>query len=130
MLSEPTQWVPYLAIILDRKRPSQNADQITQTMIMGLIDLGLIRVVRNPQQPDQSQLDTRILEVLLQQYGPKIKTASGELGVSASKGGIWTPGQSAAAPAGGGKIWTPGQSGGNPPQAGGESGPKLFVPGR
>ena len=101
MLSEPTQWVPYLAIILDRKRPSQNADQITQTMIMGLID------------------------------GPKIKTASGELGVSASKGGIWTPGQSAAAPAGGGKIWTPGQSGGsNPPQAGGESGPKLFVPGR
>lgn len=131
MLSEPTQWVPYLAIILDRKRPSQNADQITQTMIMGLIDLGLIRVVRNPQQPDQSQLDTRILEMLLQQYGPKIKTASGELGVSASKGGIWTPGQSAAAPAGGGKIWTPGQSGGsNPPQAGGESGPKLFVPGR
>ena len=100
-------------------------------MIMGLIDLGLIRVVRNPQQPDQSQLDTRILEMLLQQYGPKIKTASGELGVSASKGGIWTPGQSAAAPAGGGKIWTPGQSGGsNPPQAGGESGPKLFVPGR
>ena len=67
MLSEPTQWVPYLAIILDRKRPSQNADQITQTMIMGLIDLGLIRVVRNPQQPDQSQLDTRILEMLPRQ---------------------------------------------------------------
>ena len=135
MLTEPAAWVPMLAVMMDRKRPSQNAEQVTQTMIMGLIDLGLIRVARNPQQPEQAQLDTRVLEMLLQQYGPKIKTPSGELGISASKGGIWTPGQSNPTPAasGGSKIWTPSQAGGsNPPPsaAGPESAPKLFVPGR
>jgi hypothetical protein len=41
-------------------------------------------------------------------YGPKVTTAAGYLGVSATKGEIWTPGsKSKASP-----IWTPGSDAG------------------
>jgi len=129
-LLKPEQWVPELAVLMDRKRPGRDAEAVTQTLVMGLVEMGLIRVVRDPQQPTQAALDTRILEALLAQFGPKITTASGELGVSAAKPQIWTPGQPGGGPAqGGGKIWTPG-TGGQPPKAGGDTGSKLIVPGR
>jgi hypothetical protein len=64
-------------------------------------------------------------------YGPRVTTASGELGVAASSGGIWTPGSAAG---GSGAIWTHGS--GVPPTAGaapsppGGDKPKLIIPGR
>ena len=129
-LLKPEQWVPELAVLMDRKRPGRDSEAVTQTLVMGLVEMGLIRVVRDPQQPAQAALDTRILEALLAQFGPKITTASGELGVSAAKPQIWTPGQPGGpAQGGGGKIWTPG-AGGQPPKTGGDSGSKLIVPGR
>lgn len=128
-LMEPEKWVPELAVLLDQKRAGRESEAVTQMMIMSLVEMGLIQVHRDPKQPAQAMLDTRLLEAVLQKYGPKITTASGELGVSAAKPQIWTPGQPGGPQGGaaGGKIWTPG---GAPPKQGGDSGSKLFVPGR
>jgi len=127
---EPSEWVPELAVLLDRKRgDSKSEDEISQLVVLRLMELGLIRLVPHPERPDQVMMDTRVLEFLLQKFGPKITTATGELGVSASKSQIWTPGSGGSASGGGGKIWTPGQS---PAGSPGPEGPgsKLFVPGK
>lgn len=130
MTLEPADWVPELAVILDRKRSESPADEeVSQSVLMSLMDMGLVRLTPNPDRPDQVYMDTRFLEMLLQQFGPKITTAAGELGVSAAKGQIWTPGAAGASPAGGSKIWTPGQGSANPATAEGAA-PKLFVPGK
>jgi hypothetical protein len=71
-------------------------------------------------------LDTRVLEHYLSQYGPRVTTASGELGVAASRGEIWTP-ESAAGGGGGAPIWTPGSPA--PPTAGGGGKPSIIVTG-
>ena len=54
--------------------------------------------------PGEFMLDSQVLQKLLSLYGPKVTTSSGSLGVSATRGEIWTP-QSAAQ---GSAIWTPG----------------------
>ena len=118
----PEVWVPQLAVILDRYKDNQDA---AQHVLSGLVEMGLVRMSPHPENPDQVLIDSRLLQAVLAEYGPRITTASGQLGVSASKGGIWTPGSDAGTSSGGG-LWTPG---------GGTAGapadkPKLIIPGR
>ena len=97
----PEEWVPELAVILDRYRENENASMLITTRLM---EMGLIRLASPPDQPGELMLDTRMLQQLLAHYGPKVTTASGYLGVSATRGEIWTPGSEAK----GSAIWTPG----------------------
>ena len=55
-------------------------------------------------------------------YGPKVTTASGYLGVSATRGEIWTPGSEAK----GSAIWTPGSEAARAQGAGARSRGSLF----
>jgi len=117
IFDEPDVWVPGLALILERARGSQEA---TNIVVLRLIELGLVKPVPDPYHADQMALDTRVLEYYLSQYGPRVTTATGELGVAASRGSIWTPGAAAAGGGGrGGSIWTPGST--PPPPPGGKS---------
>ena len=118
----PEAWVPELAVIMDRYRDDRPS---SQPLISNLVEMGLIQMVPHPDHPDQMMLDSRPLMALLGEYGPRISTASGELGVSASKPGIWTPGSGAGARGGGG-LWTPSSGQGAPPE--GER--KIIYPGR
>ena len=97
----PAEWVPDLTAILERYRAHEQASAVVTTR---LIELGLLRLVSSPDRPGEVMLDPRMLQQLINQYGPRITTSAGYLGVSATKGEIWTP-QSAAP---GSKIWTPG----------------------
>ena len=74
--------------------------------------------------PTDMMLDSRRLQAVLMEYGPKVTTASGGLGVSAAKGEIWTPSGPAGGGSGGG-LWTPGGAA----APGGEKA-KLIIPGR
>jgi hypothetical protein len=98
----PEAWVPDLAVVIERFRDDS---QGTQTILMSLIEMGLVEMVANPDRPGEILLDTRPLQAVLAEYGPRVTTASGRLGVSASKPEIWTPGTSPGAPGG---LWTPG----------------------
>ncbi|MDB5352288.1 MAG: motif-containing protein [Planctomycetota bacterium] len=123
---KPEEWVPQLAVVLDRTRDDREAATLVLT---NLVEMGLIRTSPNPDEPGQVLLDTRPLQAVLAQFGPKITTASGRLGVSATQGGIWTPGGSTGGGgAAQGGIWTPG-SGSAQPSGGGDK-PKLILPGR
>ena len=93
--------MPELAAILERYRDNDQASAVVTTR---LIDLGLLRLVSPEDRPDEVMIDPRLLQQLLSQYGPRITTSGGYLGVSATKGEIWTP-QSAAPGSG---LWTPG----------------------
>ena len=117
----PEVWVPELAIVLDRYAQDQSASQI---LLMNLVEIGLVRMVPNPDDPNDVLLDSRPLQSVMAEYGPRVTTASGRLGVSASRPDVWTPGGPAAGP--GGALWTPGSD------AGAQSGdkPKLIIPGR
>jgi len=121
----PEAWVPELAVILDRYREDQEA---TQTLLMNLIDMGLLEMVSHPDRPGDVMLDSRPLQALMAEYGPRVTTASGRLGVSAAKPEIWTPGGAAPGGSSGG-LWTPG-SGPAPGPAQPGGGSKLIVPGR
>jgi tetratricopeptide (TPR) repeat protein len=123
VLDGPDVWVPTLAVILDRYRGNQEA---MSAVIYRLINLGLVQAVHDPNYPDHMTLDTRVLEHYLSQYGPRVTTASGELGVSASRGEIWTPEAAAAGGAGTAPIWTPG-SASAPTAKGGK--PSIIVTG-
>ncbi|MBV8126770.1 MAG: tetratricopeptide repeat protein [Planctomycetaceae bacterium] len=94
-------WVPELAMLLERYREHEQA---SMTITTRLIQMGLVHLVSPPDRPGEVMLDTRVLQQLLSLYGPKVTTSSGYLGVSATRGEIWTP-QSAAQ---GSAIWTPG----------------------
>jgi tetratricopeptide (TPR) repeat protein len=119
----PEQWVPDLAVVMDR----YGADpQANQTIMLSLVDLGLLRIAPNPDRPDDVMIDPRPLQELMSRFGPRVTTASGQLGVAASKGEIWTPGGS---PSSGG-IWTPGSGPANAPAGSGGEKPKLIIPGR
>lgn len=118
----PESWVPQLAIIMERYAE----DRASSTAVMtNLMEMGLVQMAPSPDDREQMLLDTRPLQAVLAQYGPKITTASGKLGVSASQGNVWTPGGPAGG-AGAGKIWTPGASG----TGGSPDKPKLIIPGR
>ena len=120
----PESWVPQLAIVLDRYASDRDA---SQAIMSNLLDMGLVRVVPNPDNRDDVMLDSRRLQAVLQEYGPKVTTASGGLGVSAAKGELWTPGGPSGGGGGsGGGLWTPG---GSTAASGGEK-PKLIIPGR
>ena len=123
----PETWVPDLAVVLDRYAKDEAA---TQTVLLLLIEMGLVEVVPNPERRGEHFLDSRGLSELLSRYGPRVTTASGRLGVSAAKPEIWTPG-AAAGGGGAGGVWTPG-SGSAAPGAGppGDAGKKLIIPGR
>ena len=99
----------------------------TRLILRHLLSLGLIQMVPNPDDRKTMLLDTRPLQSLMAKYGPKVTTASGQLGVSATKGGIWTPGSGSGAGSGGG-LWTPGGETGSGAPAGDK--PKLIIPGR
>jgi tetratricopeptide (TPR) repeat protein len=117
----PEVWVPDLAVIMDRYRDDQAANQ---AILLNLLEMGLVQMVPNPDKPDEVLIDSRMLQALMAEYGPRVTTASGQLGVSATRGGLWTPGSSAG---GGGTIWTPGSE---VPGASGGDKPKLIIPGR
>ena len=127
----PETWVPDLAVILDRYGKDPDANQ---TIMMALVDMGLIRLVPGSNKPGDMMVDPRPLQALLSQYGPRVTTASGQLGVAATQGEIWTPGGSTSSAGG---IWTPGSApssagagaGAAPPPPGGEK-PRLIIPGR
>jgi tetratricopeptide (TPR) repeat protein len=121
LLDGPEVWVPSLAVILERYRANQEA---TSAVFLRLINLGLVHVVPDPNRPDQMALDMRTLEYYLNQYGPRVTTASGQLGVAATRGEIWTPD---AAPGGGSPIWTPGSA--SSPAAGSGK-PSIIVTGQ
>jgi tetratricopeptide (TPR) repeat protein len=121
VLDGPEVWVPSLAVILDRYRGNQEA---TSAVFLRLINLGLVQVVQDPNRPDSMALDTRTLEYYLNQFGPRVTTASGQLGVAASRGEIWTPD---AAGGGGSPIWTPGSA---PPPSGGGGKQSIIVTGK
>jgi tetratricopeptide (TPR) repeat protein len=105
LLDEPDVWVPTLALILERYRGNSEA---VSAVLLRLVHLGLVRATVDPKRPDQLQLDTRVLSEYLSRYGPRITTASGELGAAAAQNEIWTPGS--ATPTTGSSIWTPGSA--------------------
>ena len=117
----PQEWVPQLAVLLERYAE----DRAASTAVMSnLMEMGLVQMSPNPDDRGQMLLDTRPLQAVLAEYGPKITTASGRLGVSASQAKVWSP-ESAAGGTSPGGIWTPG-SGAAPPT----DKPKLIIPGR
>jgi hypothetical protein len=120
MLDGPEVWVKSLAVILEHYRGNQEA---TSAVFLRLIKLGLVRVVADPNHPDQATLDTRILDDYLSRFGPRVTTAAGELGVAATRGEIWTP----ESGGGGGSLWTPGSA---LPPTSGEGKSKIIVPGQ
>ncbi len=124
IFDEPAVWVPNLAVVIERGRGSQEA---TGLIFTRLIELGLVKLVPDPYHHDQMAVNTRLLEHYLNHYGPRVTTPTGELGVAASRGAIWTPGSAAAGGGGGGKgsIWTPGTS---PPPSGEKR--KMIIPGQ
>jgi hypothetical protein len=118
----PEVWVPELAIVLERYAQEPSANQV---ILLNLVELGLIRLSPNPDSPQDVLVDSRPLQAVLAEYGPRVTTASGRLGVSATKPEVWTPGGPAGGSTGG--IWTPGSGPANP--QGGDK-PKLILPGR
>jgi hypothetical protein len=120
VLDTPEDWVPELAVVLDRYGSDKAAMMLVQSR---LISLGLIRVVPDPENPEEFALDPSLLQYFLSLYGPRITTSSGVLGVSASKGEIWTPGSSS----GGTPLWTPGS--GEPAAPASSDRPRLILPG-
>lgn len=121
----PSLWVPHLAVVLERYRDDQAA---SMTILSNLVDMGLIKMEPHPDKPEEIILDSRSLQAVLSRFGPKITTAAGELGISATRGGIWTPGASTPGGGSSGGIWTPG--GAPPSPADGGEKPKLIIPGR
>jgi tetratricopeptide (TPR) repeat protein len=119
----PETWVPELAVVLERYG---NDPQANETIMLSLVDMGLVRLVPNPDRPDDLMIDTRPLQVLFAEYGPRVTTATGRLGVAATRPEIWTPGGPSGA--GGGGLWTPGAEAGSPSEGGDK--PKLIIPGR
>jgi tetratricopeptide (TPR) repeat protein len=131
----PESWVAELAVVLQRHGNDKVANE---KVVMALIDMGLMRLVARAERPEEVFLDASPLQALMEAYGPRITTASGELGVAASRGQLWTPGSE---PGGsGGALWTPGSgssagssappaAGAAPAPPGGER-PRLIIPGR
>ena len=121
----PEVWVPAIGVVLDRYQADPRG---TQIVLMNLIEMGILELRPNPENPSEMHLDTSKLATLMSRYGPRVTTASGRLGVSATKPAIWTPGSAPGGGAGGG-LWTPGSApaAASPPPPGPS---KLILPGR
>ncbi len=131
---DPAAWVPDLAVLLDRHRDDS---QVMQTLMMSLVDMGLLEMVNSPDRPGEILLDSRPLQALMAEFGPRVTTSTGRLGVSATKPEIWTPGggstgAGSASPGSSGGLWTPGGGGGTTSSPEGPSGgeKRLILPGR
>ena len=85
----PERWVPELAVVLERYGNDAAANE---KVLLALVDMGLLRLVAHPERPQEVMIDPRVLQALMAEYGPRVTTSSGQLGVSATKGEIWTPG--------------------------------------
>ena len=124
----PEEWVRDLAVVLERYRDDRAANEL---LMSGLVEMGLVRLYPHPEDPDKIVFDSRMLQAVMAQYGPRVMTAGGDLGVAAAKGAIWTP--ESGKPAGGsttaGGIWTPGSTAAPAAPAGGDK-PRLIIPGR
>jgi tetratricopeptide (TPR) repeat protein len=118
----PEIWVPELAVVLERYAQMPAANQV---ILMNLVEMGLVRLGPNPDDPQDVLLDSRPLQSVLAEYGPRVTTASGRLGVSATRPDLWTPGGPASGS--GGALWTPGSAAANPPSG---DKPRLIIPGR
>jgi hypothetical protein len=118
---EPEAWVPELVAVMGRYERDQDA---TRLVLTRLVQAGLIRLAPAGDEADGMVADSSLLQQLIARYGPRVRTASGEVGVSATRGGLWTP----DAPAAGGGIWTPG-SGPAPASAPAEK-PRIILPGQ
>ena len=115
----PEDWVPELAVMLDRYQRDQRASLVFTSR---LLEMGLIDLSRPPTGPARSCSIRGALQQLFSMYGPKVTTASGYLGVSATKGEIWTP----ASETKGSSIWTPGSDVGSPSEG---QKPRIIVTG-
>jgi len=124
--SRPEEWVPDLALVLERYA---NHREASNALMVCLLEMGLIRVVPKGDGSADYSLDTRPLQALMSHFGPRISTASGMLGVAATKGEIWTPGSQSGS-GGGGAIWTPGGSSARSSEAGSGDKPRLILPGQ
>jgi hypothetical protein len=120
MLDGPEVWFPRLAVILEKYRGNQEA---TSAIFLRLVDFGLVQPVIDPNRPEQVTLDTRTLQYYLSRYGPRVTTSTGQLGVAAARGELWTPESDSP---GRSALWTPG-SASSPPSSGEK--PKLILPG-
>jgi hypothetical protein len=118
----PETWVPDLAVVMERYAANSSANS---TVIMGLSDMGLINLSPHPERPNEIMLDPRPLQALMSMYGPRITTASGQLGVAAKQGALWTPGSDPGTASPGG-LWTPGSS--TAPSPSGDK-PRLIIGG-
>lgn len=116
----PEELAANLAILLERYANHPSAGSL---LLSTLLDLGLARFVRNPDSSQEVLLDTRPLQAFLSEYGPRVTTASGALGISATKGDIWVPGSETGGTTAPGGLWSPGA----PAEPRGEK--KLILPG-
>ncbi|GIW88534.1 MAG: protein disulfide-isomerase [Isosphaeraceae bacterium] len=121
----PDRWVPLLAATLDRYR---DQEETQRTIFLSLVGLGLVRTMPSPDRPGELLIDTRPLQELLARYGPRITTARGELGISATRSPIWTPGSETSSGSTGG-IWTPGQPTTSSAHGPAADKPRLIIPG-
>jgi tetratricopeptide (TPR) repeat protein len=100
-LDKPEDWVPDLVSILERYRGKEEA---TPQLTTRLLEMGLLQIASAPERPNELLIDSRPLQQLVSLYGPRVTTAAGYVGVSATKGEIWTPESTSRGPA----LWTPG----------------------
>jgi tetratricopeptide (TPR) repeat protein len=117
-IDEPDAWVPELVAVMGRYERDQDA---TRLVLARLVNAGLIRLVPSEDESEGMVADSSLLQHLIARYGPRVQTASGQVAVSATQGGIWTPG----APTGGG-VWTPGST----PSAPAAERPRIILPGQ
>ena len=88
-IDEPEVWVPELVVVMNRYEGDQDA---TRLVLSRLVQAGLIRLQPSQDDPENMTVDSSLLQQLIARYGPRVQTAAGEVGVSATRGGIWTPG--------------------------------------
>jgi tetratricopeptide (TPR) repeat protein len=120
-LDNPEAWVPELAQILERYRGNDSAISL---IVSVLVRMDLVRIIEDPKDPENLQVDSRPLEALFARYGPRITHEAVSTGGSASPNEIWTPGSAFRSTT----IWTPGSDPHSPPTA--TEKPRIIVPGR
>ncbi len=86
---QPDVWVPELVVVMNRYERDRDA---TRLVLSRLVQAGLIRPYPSEDEPGGVALDATLLQQLIARFGPRVQTPSGEVGVSAVRSGIWTPG--------------------------------------